>query len=132
MSQRRWSELSQSCTTWGTQGTSPVLEPGAPIAAAQRGMSYEDQRPQRAPGQAEEVRSWEGLQDPLLTWTSALSASPVPSISAPSDQLSLPAGRTAGRPPCQLPTQPRSLRRAGGHRAGLLPGWALTRAVPAR
>lgn len=78
------------------------------------------------------MQSQEGLQDPLLTWISAVSASPMPSVSAPSDQLSLPAGSMAGRPPHQPPTQPRSLRGAGGCGAGLLPGWALTRAVLAR
>lgn len=38
------------------------------------------------------------LQDSVLTWTSAVSTSPMLSISAPSDQLSLPAENTAGHP----------------------------------
>lgn len=42
--------------------------------------------------------SWEVLQDSVLTWTSAASTSPMLSISAPSDQLSLPAENTAGHP----------------------------------
>lgn len=81
---------------------------------------------------AKEMWSQEGFQDPMLTWTSAASDSLVLSVSAPSDQLSLPAGSTAGRPPRQPPMQPHSLCRAGGHGAELLPSWALTHAVPAR
>lgn len=79
------------------------------------------------------MQSQEGLQDPLLTWTSDASASPVPSVSAPSDQLSLPAqGARQVALPASPPRSPRSLRRAGGCGAGLLPAQALTRAVPAR
>lgn len=119
MPQRRISELSQICTTWGTRGTHSCS-----IARE----SDEDQNLQKALGQAGEVWSWEVLQDSVLTWTSAASTSPMLSISAPSDQLSLPAENIAGHP--SNPTRALGPLQGWGCGARLLPSWALTCTVP--